>query len=261
MDNRDPKTTGSSVECVACGQTKQPTGRDAPMGMLMCNDECPGYRCQPLPGSLWPGESREDFGYRCDAASELVGVGPEWEDKATTLTPDELTALEAVVAAMTEAPWEFREGHDGENDPAVRAKDKDGTIPVWCEGPFWDYADGHGTVALRNAAPALLAMAREMAAERQWNHRMRCVHCNLTGPVESFEDSDARAKSHAAVCLEHPLAKERDAERERADGAELHLRALLDTLSLQGLKAQKCGSKNATQAYWDALAHMRQEKP
>lgn len=54
---------GIVVRCCVCGQTKKPVGRDAPMAASYCDDECRGYRQGPLPGSLWPGETEEEFGY------------------------------------------------------------------------------------------------------------------------------------------------------------------------------------------------------
>jgi hypothetical protein len=62
-DTLKTETVGRSVSCTVCGRTKQPVGRDAPLGSCMCGFECPGYRLDPLPGELWPGETREDFGY------------------------------------------------------------------------------------------------------------------------------------------------------------------------------------------------------
>lgn len=54
---------GICVECKVCGQMKKPFGRSAPMGTCYCDDECKGYCQEPYPGSLWPGESEDDFGY------------------------------------------------------------------------------------------------------------------------------------------------------------------------------------------------------
>lgn len=61
----DPTKIGIRVECTVCGDTKQPRGRDAPMGACYCNDECEGYRLDPSPGDLWWGETDADFGYAC----------------------------------------------------------------------------------------------------------------------------------------------------------------------------------------------------
>lgn len=73
----DPKAAGSAVYCAACGVRKAPRGRSvSPYGPSLCDSDCPGYRCQPLPGDLWPGETRESFGYLCSTAAELEGVGP-----------------------------------------------------------------------------------------------------------------------------------------------------------------------------------------
>ena len=54
---------GIVVRCSVCGSTKKPIGRSASLGAAGCDDECPGYRLAPFVGSLWPGETAEDFGY------------------------------------------------------------------------------------------------------------------------------------------------------------------------------------------------------
>lgn len=63
---------GYRAVCTVCGREKQPVGRSAPMGMIMCNPHhpifdprgCVGYRQEPLPSNLWPNESEADFGYK-----------------------------------------------------------------------------------------------------------------------------------------------------------------------------------------------------
>jgi len=62
--------TGIAVTCTICRRTKKPIGRSAPleMGGSMCDYGCPGYSHDPLPGSLWPGETEEDFGYEVRAS-------------------------------------------------------------------------------------------------------------------------------------------------------------------------------------------------
>jgi hypothetical protein len=57
---------GKRIICTACEQMKQPIGRDASMFASYCNRDCPGYEQEPHVGSLWPGETDEDFGYPCD---------------------------------------------------------------------------------------------------------------------------------------------------------------------------------------------------
>lgn len=42
--------------CDVCGRRKLPSGRSAPMECGGCSDGCPGYRKEPKPGHLWPGE-------------------------------------------------------------------------------------------------------------------------------------------------------------------------------------------------------------
>lgn len=60
--------TGTVVRCAVCGHTKKPRGRSEPLGAYYCVPEwdghgCEGYDQDPQVGSLWPGESEEDFGY------------------------------------------------------------------------------------------------------------------------------------------------------------------------------------------------------
>jgi len=56
---------GVAVTCSICGLRKKPRGRDAPLAMAnsLCDHECPGYDQPPEPGDLWPGETKEDFGF------------------------------------------------------------------------------------------------------------------------------------------------------------------------------------------------------
>lgn len=54
---------GILVRCVVCGNAKKPVGRSGPLDASYCDDECAGYRQPPFVGSLWPGETEEQFGY------------------------------------------------------------------------------------------------------------------------------------------------------------------------------------------------------
>src|SRR5208282_5681282 len=56
---------GKAVNCTACGRRKKPIGRSAPLAMAnsLCDHECKGYYWEPNPGSLWPNETREEFGF------------------------------------------------------------------------------------------------------------------------------------------------------------------------------------------------------
>lgn len=55
---------GCEPECATCHRTKKPVGRyGGAYEQGLCNDECEGYRKEPTPCDMWPGESREDFGY------------------------------------------------------------------------------------------------------------------------------------------------------------------------------------------------------
>lgn len=57
--------TGIAGYCAYCGLRKKPIGRSAPMAMAnyLCDFGCQGYHQDPLPGSLWPGETEEEFGF------------------------------------------------------------------------------------------------------------------------------------------------------------------------------------------------------
>lgn len=64
---------GVTVFCEVCGLPKAPLGRSMPMGSVMCDYECEGYRNPPFVGPLHPGETESDYGYP---------VGPYgWEER------------------------------------------------------------------------------------------------------------------------------------------------------------------------------------
>ena len=67
-----------------------------------------------------------------------------------TLTDDEIDALAAAVNGMTHAPWSVG------NDWTYEIRDDTAMTMAKVVGP----GDARGIVALRNAAPALIAMAR-----------------------------------------------------------------------------------------------------
>jgi hypothetical protein len=54
---------GVIVRCAVCGNMKKPIGRSGPMDAYYCTEDCNGYRFPPYVGSLWPGESAEEYGY------------------------------------------------------------------------------------------------------------------------------------------------------------------------------------------------------
>ena len=62
-DMAKSEEVGVAVTCTVCGHRKKPIGRSAPLGAYMCDHECSGYVHDPQPGYLWPGETREEFGY------------------------------------------------------------------------------------------------------------------------------------------------------------------------------------------------------
>lgn len=70
---------GIAVYCTICRHRKKPRGRSAPLGAYLCDWECEGYNLDPQVGTLWPGETEEDFGYP---------VGPYgWVDEQKQETP------------------------------------------------------------------------------------------------------------------------------------------------------------------------------
>ena len=63
MSDLRSDVVGVAVTCVVCRQRKCPRGRSAPAAASYCDWDCPGYTQEPHAGSLWPGESEEEFGY------------------------------------------------------------------------------------------------------------------------------------------------------------------------------------------------------
>lgn len=73
---------GIAVMCTVCGHRKAPRGRSAPPELYLCNDDCPGYRQEPFPGSLWPGESESEFGYAIgDEGTKLREQPPSGQEE------------------------------------------------------------------------------------------------------------------------------------------------------------------------------------
>ncbi len=53
-----------TVYCLSCDFPKKPWGRSvSPHEGPQCSYDCPGYREDPQPSDLFPGERRSDFGY------------------------------------------------------------------------------------------------------------------------------------------------------------------------------------------------------
>lgn len=74
---------GHAVRCLVCGRTKAPVGRSVPNEIAngICDRDCEGYDKKPFTNSLWPGESRKEFGYPRELAErptlDWVIVGGE----------------------------------------------------------------------------------------------------------------------------------------------------------------------------------------
>jgi len=58
IDENCTEACEAMPECSVCRMRKKPLGRSAPLEMAnsLCDHECPGYRQDPKPGHLWPGE-------------------------------------------------------------------------------------------------------------------------------------------------------------------------------------------------------------
>ncbi len=70
---------GIAVTCSVCGHRKAPIGRSVPMEMHLCDSDCVGYRWPPYAGSLWPGETEEQFGYQVNADGTIDQPEPTTE--------------------------------------------------------------------------------------------------------------------------------------------------------------------------------------
>lgn len=73
---REKGEVGRRVECAVCHRDKQPRGRAPPLDSDYCDSDCPGYNTEPHIGSLWPGESRRDFGYGLPPNDADICYGP-----------------------------------------------------------------------------------------------------------------------------------------------------------------------------------------
>ena len=72
MSSDSRTDVGKSVNCSVCDLRKKPIGRDASVyeAGSLCDSECPGYYLQPHASDLWPGETREEFGYTKPESSQ-----------------------------------------------------------------------------------------------------------------------------------------------------------------------------------------------
>jgi hypothetical protein len=70
---------GIEVRCTVCSYMKKPHGRSAPLGLVYCDADCPGYNESPRPGCLWPGETEQDYGYEVcsNAVKKICEPSPE----------------------------------------------------------------------------------------------------------------------------------------------------------------------------------------
>lgn len=105
-----------------------------------------------------------------------------------TLSPAELDELERLVAAATDGPWINGErilAEEGcialqvEDHADIYRVTEDGNCNVACA--TFEQQDADCVVALRNAAPSLLAMAREHAKLREWLRHFAVVNIQMPG--------------------------------------------------------------------------------
>lgn len=63
-----------------------------PLGLMFCDDDCPGYRQDSMPGCLWDGETDADFGFQCcdhatkplPTVAEMTGIDPDLTGNLST---------------------------------------------------------------------------------------------------------------------------------------------------------------------------------
>lgn len=114
---------GCSPICKTCGLRKKPIGRDAAPAMAnsLCDHECKGYREEPTPCYLWPGErsdgmseAKQELNYCKDCGIDPCQCRwtskPRWEDErvmpsgTTYISPIEhIAALEKDLHAHQQA--------------------------------------------------------------------------------------------------------------------------------------------------------------
>lgn len=78
----EPTKVGIGVTCTVCGGVKDPVGRS--LMFSGCNRDCKGYRYDPKPGDLFPGETDADFGYpSCSHATRPMTAEEiaKWKEK------------------------------------------------------------------------------------------------------------------------------------------------------------------------------------
>jgi hypothetical protein len=85
---------GINVYCTVCGQPKAPVGRSVPLGISLCFYDCFGYMLDPQAGSLWPGETEEEFGYP---------VSPVGTAEINPAHPSALKGIESTYVYLDEA--------------------------------------------------------------------------------------------------------------------------------------------------------------
>lgn len=70
------RTGGPLIKCLDCGLSKKPIGRSAPLYMAngLCDEDCPGYREEPIADQLWPGENWGESMGHSDWHDERKGV-------------------------------------------------------------------------------------------------------------------------------------------------------------------------------------------
>lgn len=83
------------VECTTCELSKAPVGRSVPLEAAngFCGPGCSGYRDDPLPGDLWPGELsrlRERQCFACDGDGQCDPFPVRGHQGLRPLTPEQL---------------------------------------------------------------------------------------------------------------------------------------------------------------------------
>lgn len=115
-------------------------------------------------------------------------------------TPTDLDALKALLDnAATSTPWEVTKLHTTDTKFVIT-----GGEDAYAVGTVWDRADADLIAALRNQAPALLALAST---------------CSCATTYATYEGPEADCPVHGAVRALAEVTRERDAAREEAKKA------------------------------------------
>lgn len=110
----------------------------------------------------------------------------------------DLDELERLCREATDAPWTYDGKEDGVSIASIGGCG-------CCGSPWIDAADGHLIVALRNAAPELIAMARRY----QWLCEDHADAATRQRCREILERMDVRSESASSAAIDAAMQEQR----------------------------------------------------